>query len=80
MIDSQIIGIIASILLQSSPLIIAVIGETFTERVGVVNLSLDGSMLLAAMAGFVAAYESGSLAIGFLAGAAVGAFFELPGC
>jgi simple sugar transport system permease protein len=77
MIDDQLIGIIASIILQSSPLIIAVIGETFTERVGVVNLSLDGSMLLAAMTGFVAAYESGSLAIGFLAGAAVGAFFAL---
>lgn len=75
--ESEIISVIASILLQSSPLIIAVVGETFTERVGVVNLSLDGSMLLSTMTGFIAAYETGSLLLGFLSAAAVGAFFAL---
>ncbi|MEX2142992.1 MAG: ABC transporter permease [Anaerolineales bacterium] len=65
----------ATVLLQSAPLIIAVCGETISERVGVVNLSLDGSMLISAMTGFVAAYLSGSLLVGFLAAAAVGAFF-----
>jgi ABC-type uncharacterized transport system permease subunit len=73
--DSAWIGIAATVLLQSSPLIIAVCGETLSERVGIVNLSLDGSMLLAAMAGFVAAYTTGNTLVGFLAGAAVGAFF-----
>jgi len=77
MFESELIGVISSILLLSSPLIIAVVGETFTERVGVVNLSLDGSMLLSAMAGFVAAYETNSLILGFLGAAAVGAFFAL---
>jgi len=77
MFESELIGVISSILLLSSPLIIAVVGETFTERVGVVNLSLDGSILLSAMAGFIAAYESNSLIFGFLAAAAVGAFFAL---
>ena len=77
MFESELIGVISSILLLSSPLIIAVVGETFTERVGVVNLSLDGSILLSAMAGFIAAYESNSLILGFLAAAAVGAFFAL---
>lgn len=73
--NGQLIAVLASILLQASPLIIAVCGETITERVGVVNLSLDGSMLLAALAGFVAAYSSGNVVIGFVAGAAVGALF-----
>ena len=77
MTDSQIIGIIASILLQASPLIIAVCGETITERVGVVNLSLDGTMLLSAMVGFVAAYKSDSLILGFAAAFGVGAFFAM---
>ena len=75
MVDSQIIGIIASILLQASPLIIAVCGETITERVGVVNLSLDGTMLLAAMVGFVAAFKTDSLIWGFVA--AFGSFDDL---
>ena len=75
--DSDLIAILASIMLQASPLMIAVCGETLTERVGVVNLSLDGSMLLSAMTGFVAAYTSGSLLLGFLAAAAVGAIFAL---
>lgn len=75
--DSELIAILASILLQASPLMIAVVGETLSERVGVVNLSLDGSMLLAAMTGFIAAYLSGSLLLGFLAAALVGALFGL---
>jgi simple sugar transport system permease protein len=73
--EAEIISILASVLLQSSPLIIGVCGETLTERVGVVNLSLDGSMLLAAMTGFVAGLLTGSLWLGFLAAAAVGALF-----
>ena len=77
MVDSEIIGVLASILLQASPLIIAVCGETITERVGVVNLSLDGTMLLSAMTGFVAAFKTGSLALGFLAAAGIGALFAL---
>jgi len=75
--NTQLVAILISILLQASPLIIAVCGETISERVGVVNLSLDGTMLLSALTGFVAAYHSGSVLIGFLAAAAVGAFFAL---
>ncbi|MGH2582242.1 MAG: ABC transporter permease, partial [Anaerolineales bacterium] len=75
--NTQLIAIFASIVLQASPLIIAVCGETLSERAGIVNLSLDGSMLLSAMTGFIAAYVSGNVILGFLAAAAVGAFFAL---
>lgn len=77
MADGELISILASIILQSSPLIIAVCGETITERAGIVNLSLDGTMLLAAMTGFVVGYETDNLWLGFLAAAAIGAFFAL---
>ncbi len=73
--DTELVRILSSIVLQSTPLIIAVCGETIGERVGVVNLSLDGTMLLSAMTGFVAGLLSGSVWIGFLAAAVVGAFF-----
>ncbi len=73
--DSQLVSILASIVLQASPLIIAVCGEIFTERAGVVNLSLDGSMLMAAMTGFVVGLLTQNVWLGFLAAAAVGALF-----
>lgn len=75
--DSDLVRILASIMLASAPLIIAVCGETLTERSGVVNLSLDGSMLMAAMVGFFIAFQSENVWIGFMAGAAIGAFFAL---
>ncbi len=73
--ETEIVKILSSIVLQSTPLIIAVCGETISERVGVVNLSLDGTMLLSAMTGFVAGLLSGNVWIGFLAAALVGALF-----
>lgn len=75
--ESELVKVFASIILQSAPLAIAVLGETITERAGVINLSLDGSMLMAAMTGFVVGYETDSVWLGFLAAAAVGAFFAL---
>lgn len=57
--DTEFVRILASIIAQSVPLVLAVTGETITERVGVINLSLDGTMLISAMAGFVVAHQSG---------------------
>lgn len=66
--DSELARILGSILSNATPVVIASIGETITERVGVINLSLDGSMQICAMLGFVAAFASGSAVIGLLAG------------
>jgi simple sugar transport system permease protein len=57
----------------AAPVLLAVLGETITERAGIINLSMNGSILLSAMAGFAVAFTTGSLALGFLAGMAVGA-------
>jgi simple sugar transport system permease protein len=75
--SNELVLILASIVLQATPLIIAVCGETITERAGVVNLSLDGSMLMSAMTGFVVGLKTESLLIGLLAAAGVGAIFAL---
>lgn len=71
------VATIASILSSSTPLIFAVIGETITEKGGVINLSLDGSMLLSAMAGFATAFVTGSVWLGFLAAMIVSALVAL---
>ncbi len=68
---------LASVLSAAGPILFAVIGETITERAGVINLSLNGTIILAAMGGFVVAYHSESLWLGFLVGALIGALVAL---
>jgi ABC-type uncharacterized transport system permease subunit len=65
---------LAGVLAAAAPVLFAVIGETITERAGIINLSLNGTVLLSAMGGFAVAYVTGSLALGFLAGVLIGAF------
>jgi simple sugar transport system permease protein len=54
-----------------------VLGETITEKAGVINLSLDGSILLTAMIGFVVALKTNNIMAGFIAGMMIGAFIAL---
>ncbi|MBT8216225.1 MAG: ABC transporter permease [Acidimicrobiia bacterium] len=68
---------IATIVAGAAPLLFAAMGETISEKAGVINLSVDGSMMLAALAGFVAAFETGSVWLGFPAAAAVGMLVAL---
>lgn len=68
---------IASIVAGASGLLFATMGETISEKAGVINLSVDGSMMLAALAGFVAAFETGNVWFGFPAAAAVGVVVAL---
>jgi general nucleoside transport system permease protein len=71
--DNSIILIgLAGVLAAAAPVIFASIGETFAERAGVINLSVNGTILLSAMAGFAISLETKSLALGFLAGAVIG--------
>ena len=66
-----------SVVAASAPLVLAGIGETLNERAGVINLSLDGSILLTAMTGFAVASLTGSLLVGFGAAMLVGALVAL---
>jgi len=65
--------LLSSIVAGAAPIVLAALGETIAERAGVINLSLDGSILLSAMVAFAAAYQSHSLILGFVVGAAAGA-------
>ncbi len=75
--DETILVGLAGILASTVPLIFAVIGETITERAGITNLSLNGTILLTAMGGFAMALATGSTLLGLLAGAAIGALVAL---
>lgn len=64
---------LAGVLTASAPIVVAAIGETFAERAGVINLSVNGTILLSAMGSFAVAVTSGSLVLGFIAGMIIGA-------
>jgi simple sugar transport system permease protein len=63
---------IAAMLRTSTPLLTATLGETLTQRTGIVNLGIEGQMLVGACVGFAAAALTGSPCTGLLVGAAAG--------
>ncbi len=68
---------LAGVLSAAGPVLFATIGETFSERSGVINLSVNGTILLSAMFSFAVALKTNSLILGFLAGMAIGALVAL---
>ncbi len=62
----------AATLRVATPILLAAIGETFSERAGVLNLGIEGIMFLGAFVGFYAADISGSLWIGLLMAIVIG--------
>ena len=69
--------VIASLIVASTPIVMAAIGELVVEKAGVLNLGVEGMMIIGAVCGFIAAVETGNPLIGFIAGAAAGAVFSL---
>jgi simple sugar transport system permease protein len=64
-------------IVSGTPLLYATIAEVIGERAGVVNLGLEGVMLIGAVVGFVAMVQTGSATLAVLAGALAGALFNL---
>jgi simple sugar transport system permease protein len=72
-----LIGILASGIRLATPYLYAAIGETFGQRSGVLNLGVEGQMLLGAFASFYVAFTTGNLWLGLLAAVIVGAVMGL---
>jgi len=66
-------SIILAVLAASTPLLLAAAGELVAERAGVLNLGVEGMMIMGAACGFAGAYVTGSTAIGALCGIVAGA-------
>ncbi len=61
-----IVGWLSASVRLAAPILISALGETVVERAGILNLGLEGVMLVGALVGFVGAYMTGSLWIGLL--------------
>ena len=75
--DGFVSSLLASVLLASIPLIVAGMGELLAEKSGVLNLGVEGMMLLGAVAAFAVALNTGNAALGMLAGTVTGGLAAL---
>ena len=66
-------AIILAVLAASTPLLLAASGELVVERAGVLNLGVEGMMIMGAACAFAGAYLTGSTLVGALCGIAAGA-------
>jgi simple sugar transport system permease protein len=65
-------GLMGATMRMATPIIFAALGEILTERAGVLNLGIEGIMLMGAMTGFLFTYSTGSIWFGVFAAACVG--------
>ena len=64
--------IIAATFRNATPLVYGTVGETYTERAGILNLGIEGTMYAGAFFGFATAYHTGDPWIGLLGAIVVG--------
>ena len=69
--------LVASLMVAAVPIMLAALGELVVEKSGVLNLGVEGMMIVGAICGFMAAVGTGSPVLGFLAGAVGGAALSL---
>jgi len=69
--------LVASLMVASVPIMLAAIGELVAEKAGVLNLGVEGMMIMGAICGFATAVETGSPFLGFVGGAAGAAALSL---
>jgi simple sugar transport system permease protein len=72
-----VVAILAAAIAAGTPIVFAALGELVTEKSGVLNLGVEGMMLVGAVAGFAATVATGSPWLGILAGMAAGAAMAL---
>jgi simple sugar transport system permease protein len=66
-------AVLLTVITASTPLVLAASGELVVERAGVLNLGVEGMMIVGAACGFAGAYLTGSIALGALCGILGGA-------
>jgi len=72
-----IVSLLSAMIRIATPLIFAAIGELITERSGVLNLGVEGSILTGAFVGFTVTYHSGSLWLGVIMALVAGGILGL---
>ena len=75
--DISIVSLIATLIVAATPILLAATGELIVEKSGVLNLGVEGMMIIGAICGFIAAVNTGSPLVGFCVAAFSGALLSL---
>lgn len=72
-----LISLLAATIRMATPILLAALGELIAERAGIMNLGLEGTLLMGAFFGFMVAHQTGSLPLGILAAIMAGMLTSL---
>jgi simple sugar transport system permease protein len=72
-----LVPVLITVISAATPLLFAALGELVSERAGVLNLGVEGMMVIGAVTAFAVAVTTGSATLGILAGALAGALLAL---
>jgi len=72
-----IVSLLAGMVRVATPILFGAMGELVTERAGVLNLSVEGTILMGAFVGFLTTYQTESLWLGVLTAALAGGLLSL---
>ncbi|KTQ95230.1 hypothetical protein NS226_11725 [Aureimonas ureilytica] len=75
--EALIVAIIVAVVTSATPILIAALGELVVEKSGVLNLGVEGMMLIGAVTGFIVSVSTGVPALGALGGMAAAAAASL---
>ncbi len=71
-----IISLLSGTLRTSTPILLAALGQVYTQKSGILDLSVEGTMIVSCLAAFAAAFFSQSLLIGLLAAVLTGILYS----
>lgn len=71
------VAVLQAAVRSGTPILFVCIGEIYAERSGILNVGLEGLMLVGAIAGFAASFSAGNPVVGVFAAAIAGALFSL---
>lgn len=69
--------LVAALMVSATPILFAALGELVTEKSGVLNLGVEGMMIVGAVTGFAVSFNTESALLGFAGAAVAGAVFSL---
>jgi len=72
-----VVSLLSGAILSGTPLLYATLSEVIGERAGIINLGLEGVMLVGAVVGFAITVKTGNHALGIMAAALSGALFNM---
>lgn len=74
---SFVVSLLSATVRQAVPILYAALGQIFTQKAGVLNLGVEGTLLVSAMSAFTVAFFSGNLYLAFVAAILVGILWSL---